>query len=196
MVNYTWNDVLTLQVECEYGISMRHNIWLVYELWNQDFRMPVAASDHRRTLSLPFPSLFSPYTSLCLIRTKSTSVSVPFCVRILVKWQSTVCFEFCQSPGSCYYSLLSSTCSHSLGSKIRGYSSSPESQVLTLADLTPPTSDVNISTRFRNGGSSLGISQPLRSSYPDLRNGTSHLSPRDAEVSGGCPLVKVLAPAK
>ena len=137
----------------------------------------------------PFPSLFSPYTSLCLIRTKSTSVSVPFCVRILVKWQSTVCFEFCQSPGSCYYSLLSSTCSHSLGSKIRGYSSSPESQVLTLADLTPPTSDVNISTRFRNGGSSLGISQPLRSSYPDLRNGTSHLSPRDAEVSGGCPLV-------
>ena len=72
----------------------------------------------------------------------------------------------------------------SINGPIRSYSSSPESQVLTLADLTPPTSDANVPTRFKRGTSSLGTSQPLRSSYPDIRNGIKHLSPRDAEVCG------------
>lgn len=64
------------------------------------------------------------------------------------------------------------------------YSSSPESaagQVLTLADLTPAGSEPNLSSRSRRGTPLIGPSQPLRSSYPDLRHGSTHVSPRERE---------------
>ena len=68
----------------------------------------------------------------------------------------------------------------------RSYSSSPESaagQVLTLADLSPAGSEPNLPSKGRVLSTPLiSSSQPLRSSYPDLRNGSSHLSPRDQEV--------------
>lgn len=74
----------------------------------------------------------------------------------------------------------------SLNGPRRSYSSSPESataQVLTLADLTPAGSEPNLSSRSRRGTPALiGSSQPLRSSYPDLRNGSTHLSPREQEL--------------
>jgi len=64
------------------------------------------------------------------------------------------------------------------------YSSSPESaagQVLTLADLTPAGSEPNLSSRSRRGTPLIGPSQPLRSSYPDLRHGSTHVSPRERD---------------
>ena len=68
----------------------------------------------------------------------------------------------------------------------RSYSSSPESaagQVLTLADLSPAGSEPNLPPKGRVLSTPLiSSSQPLRSSYPDLRNGSTHLSPRDQEV--------------
>lgn len=68
----------------------------------------------------------------------------------------------------------------------RSYSSSPESaagQVLTLADLSPAGSEPNLPSKGRILSTPLiSSSQPLRSSYPDLRNGSTHLSPRDQEV--------------
>ena len=68
----------------------------------------------------------------------------------------------------------------------RSYSSSPESaagQVLTLADLSPAGSEPNLHSKGRVLSTPLiSSSQPLRSSYPDLRNGSTHLSPRDQEV--------------
>lgn len=67
----------------------------------------------------------------------------------------------------------------------RSYSSSPESatgQVLTLADLTPAGSEPNLSSKVRRSTPLISSSQPLRSSYTDLRNGSTHLSPRDQEV--------------
>ena len=73
----------------------------------------------------------------------------------------------------------------SLNGPRRSYSSSPESaagQVLTLADLTPAGSEPNLSSKGRRGTPLIGSSQPLRSSYPDLRNGSTHLSPREQEV--------------
>lgn len=73
----------------------------------------------------------------------------------------------------------------SLNGPRRSYSSSPESaagQVLTLADLTPAGSEPNLSSRGRRGTPLISSSQPLRSSFPDLRSGSTHLSPRDQEV--------------
>lgn len=72
----------------------------------------------------------------------------------------------------------------SLNGPRRSYSSSPESaagQVLTLADLTPAGSEPNLSSRSRRG-TPLISSQPLRSSFPDLRGGSTYLSPRDQEL--------------
>lgn len=72
----------------------------------------------------------------------------------------------------------------SLNGPRRSYSSSPESaagQVLTLADLTPAGSEPNLSSRSRRGTPLIGPSQPLRSSYPDLRHGSTHVSPRERD---------------
>lgn len=77
----------------------------------------------------------------------------------------------------------------SLNGPRRSYSSSPESaagQVLTLADLTPAGSEPNLSSRGRRGTPLISSSQPLRSSFPDLRTGSTHLSPRDQEVHNYC----------
>ena len=54
--------------------------------------------------------------------------------------------------------------------------------MLTLADLTPAGSEPNLSSKGRRGTPLIGPSQALRSSYPDLRNGSTHLSPREQEV--------------
>lgn len=73
---------------------------------------------------------------------------------------------------------------YSLNGPRRSYSSSPESaagQVLTLADLTPAGSEPNLSSRSRRGTPLIGPSQPLRSSYPDLRHGSTHVSPRERD---------------
>lgn len=55
-------------------------------------------------------------------------------------------------------------------------------QVLTLADLTPAGSEPNLLSKGRRGTPLITNSQPLRSSYTDLRNVSTHLSPRDQEV--------------
>lgn len=73
---------------------------------------------------------------------------------------------------------------YSLNGPRGSYSSSPESaagQVLTLADLTPAGSEPNLSSRSRRGTPLIGPSQPLRSSYPDLRHGSTHVSPRERD---------------
>lgn len=73
----------------------------------------------------------------------------------------------------------------SLNGQRRSFSSSPESavgQVLTLADLTPAGSEPNLLSKGRRGTPLITNSQPLRSSYTDLRNVSTHLSPRDQEV--------------
>ena len=73
---------------------------------------------------------------------------------------------------------------YSLNGPRGSYSSSPESaagQVLTLADLTPAGSEPNLSSRSRRGTPLIGPSQSLRSSYPDLRHGSTHVSPRERD---------------
>lgn len=83
----------------------------------------------------------------------------------------------------------------SLNGTRRSYSSSPESaagQVLTLADLTPAGSEPNLPTKGRRGTPLIGSSQPLRSSYPDLRSGSTHLSPREQEVHDICPFYMII----
>lgn len=60
----------------------------------------------------------------------------------------------------------------------RNYSSSPEgAQILTLSDLTPPVSsmDSRRTTTPANPGN-----YSFKSSLPDIRNGSSQSSPRDA----------------